>query len=218
MNIGLLGGSFNPVHNAHLRIADGAKRACGLERIIFIPAADPPHKILAGDVSFDQRAQMVRLAIAGHGDYELSSIEAERGGKSYSIDTIRGFRDRCPDSELFFIIGGDSFLDIGSWHRYPDIFASCNLIVVERPGHPLADPFDHLPEAVKNCFTAAMDGTGCLWHESGHGIYFITGAPLELSSTEIRRRAAGGMDITRLVPMDVAAYISHQRIYHQCLQ
>ena len=118
MKIGLLGGSFNPVHNAHLRIADGAKLACGLERVIFIPAADPPHKILVGDVSFAQRAQMVRLAIAGRADFELSSLEEERGGKSYSIDTIAEFRNQRPDSEIYFIIGGDSFLDIGTWHRY----------------------------------------------------------------------------------------------------
>ncbi len=216
MKIGLLGGSFNPVHNAHLRIADGAQQACGLERVIFIPAADPPHKILAGDVSFAQRAQMVRLAIAGRADYELSLLEEERGGKSYSIDTIAEFRSQRPDSEIYFIIGGDSFLDIGTWHRYQDIFASCNLIVVERPGHPVTDPFHKLPMAVKCHFTVASDGTGSLKHESGSTVHFITGAPLDLSSTEIRRRAAGGIDITRLVPADVAAYISHQRIYHQC--
>ncbi|MFZ2949574.1 MAG: nicotinate-nucleotide adenylyltransferase [Desulfuromonadaceae bacterium] len=215
MRIGLLGGSFNPVHNAHLRIAEEAQRACGLDKVIFIPAADPPHKPVAGGVSFAARSTMVGIAIAGRASFEMSTIEAERGGKSYSIDTIWAFRERFPDDDLFFIIGGDSFLEIGTWHRYDEIFRSCNLIVVERPGCPIADPLAALPEAVRAEFTIQSE-TGRLTHRSGTALFFITGSPLELSSTEIRRLAAGGADLARYVPHDVAAYISHQRIYHQC--
>lgn len=215
MRIGLLGGSFNPIHNAHLRIAEEAQHACRLDKVLFIPAADPPHKPLAGDVSFENRSTMVRMAIAGRPDFEMSTIEAERGGKSYSIDTIRIFLERLPGDDLFFIIGGDSFLEIGSWHRYAEIFRTCNLIVVERPGCAVVNPIDALPDAVRGEFT--IDGeTGLLTHQSGSTIYFITGSPLELSSTEIRRLAAAGADITRYVPPDVAAYISQQRIYHKC--
>ena len=130
MRIGLLGGSFNPVHNAHLRIAVEALIACSLDRVIFIPAADPPHKPVAGDVSFECRSLMVSMAISGSADFEMSTIEAERGGKSYSIDTIRIFRKRFPGDDLFFIIGADSFLEIGTWHRYAEIFGLCNLVVV----------------------------------------------------------------------------------------
>jgi nicotinate-nucleotide adenylyltransferase len=215
MRIGLMGGSFNPVHNAHLRIAGEAQVACLLDRVIFIPAADPPHKPLAGDVSFKHRSTMVSMAISGRAGFEMSTIEAERGGKSYSVDTIRAFREIFPGDDLFFIIGGDSFLELGSWHRYAEIFPLCNLIVVERPGCYVLDPIVALPEAVREEFT--LDGmTGRLTHHSGTALYFITGSPLELSSTEIRRLAAGGADITRYVPPDVAAYISQQRIYHQC--
>lgn len=215
MRIGLLGGSFNPIHDAHLRIAGEAQVACLLDRVIFIPAADPPHKLLAGDVSFEQRSTMVSLAIAGRGDFEMSTIEAERAGKSYSIDTIRTLRERFAGDELFFIIGGDSFLEIGTWHSYAGIFSLCNLIVVERPGYPVINPLDALPEAVRGAFS--LDGeTGRLTHLSGNSIFFITGSPLELSSTQIRRLAAAGADLTRYVPPDVAAYISQQRIYHQC--
>jgi nicotinate-nucleotide adenylyltransferase len=215
MRIGLLGGSFNPVHHAHLRIASEAQHACQLDRVIFIPAADPPHKPVAGDISFECRSKMVAMAIAGRPAFEISTIEAERGGKSYSIDTIRAFRDRFPDDDLFFIIGGDSFLEIGLWHRYAEIFSSCNLIVVERPGCRIIDPLEALPAAVRSLFTFNRE-TGCLTHAAGTMTYFITGSPLELSSTEIRRLAAAGADITRYVPPDVAAYISQQRIYHQC--
>jgi nicotinate-nucleotide adenylyltransferase len=215
MRIGLMGGSFNPVHNAHLRIAGEARAACLLDRIIFIPAADPPHKPLAGNVSFEQRSTMVNMAIAGRAGFEMSAVEAERGGKSYSVDTIRTFREMLPGDDLFFIIGGDSFLELGSWHRYDEIFSLCNLIVVERPGCPVTDPLGALPEAVRGMFTLD-DETGSLMHRSGNRIFFITGSPQELSSTEIRRLAAAGADINAYVPHDVAAYISHQRIYRQC--
>lgn len=215
MKIGLLGGSFNPVHNAHLCIAEEAQLACGLDRVIFIPAVDPPHKPVAGGVSFAARSTMVSMAIAGRADFEMSTIEAERGGKSYSIDTIRVLRERFPDDELFFIIGGDSFLEIGTWHRYAEIYSSCNLIVVERPGSPIINPLEALPDGVRGAFSLDSE-TGCLTHESGKMVFFIQGSPQELSSTEIRRLAAGGADITRYVPPDVAAYISQQRIYYQC--
>lgn len=215
MRIGLLGGSFNPVHNAHLCIAGESQAACLLDRVIFIPAADPPHKLLKGAASFENRSHMVSMAIAGCPDFEMSTIEAERDGKSYSIDTIRTFRERLPGDELFFIIGGDSFLELGTWHRYDGIFSLCNLIVVERPGCPVIDPMAALPDAVRGCFSFDSE-TGCLKHHSGTTVFFITGSPQELSSTEIRRLAAGDADITRYVPPDVAAYISQQRIYHQC--
>jgi nicotinate-nucleotide adenylyltransferase len=215
MRIGLLGGSFNPIHNAHLRIAVESQAACRLDRIVFIPAADPPHKPVAGDVSFESRAKMVSMAIAGRPDFEMSAVEAERGGKSYSIDTIRTFRERFPGDDLFFIIGSDSLLEIGMWHRYAEIFSSCNLIVVERPGCRILNRLEALPDAVRELFT--LDGeTGRLTHKSGSRIAFITGTPLELSSTEIRRLAAAGADLTPYVPPDIAAYISQQRIYHQC--
>ena len=215
MRIGLLGGSFNPVHNAHLRIAGEAQQACSLDRVIFIPTADPPHKLLAGDVSFESRSKMVSMAIAGRPGFEISKIEAERGGKSYSIDTIKALRERFTDDELFFIIGGDSFLEIGTWHRYAEIFSSCNLVVVERPGCPVTNPVDALPDADRGYFTFEAE-SGHLTHESQNKIIFIKGSPQELSSTEIRRLAAAGKDITRHVPPDVAAYITNQRIYNQC--
>ncbi|MBI5485071.1 MAG: nicotinate (nicotinamide) nucleotide adenylyltransferase [Deltaproteobacteria bacterium] len=214
MKIGLLGGSFNPIHNAHLEIAEQARLACALERVVFIPAADPPHKKLAGDVPFGLRCRMVELAIAARPGYELSTIEGERSGKSYSIDTIQAFRVIAPQDELFFIIGGDSFLEIGLWHRYADIFSSCSLIVLERPGHEIGDPLKALPDAVRMAFCFEGE-TRRLIHSSGHLVCFVQGAPRNVSSTEIRRLAADGKSITHLVPPDVAAYISQQRIYSE---
>jgi len=216
VRIGLLGGSFNPVHNAHLRIAGAAQVFCRLDRIIFIPAADPPHKSVAGEVSFACRSEMVSIAIAGRAGFEMSTVEAERSGKSYSIDTIRIFQEQFPEDDLFFIIGADSFLEIGTWHRYGEILNSCHLIVLARPGSPVSDRIAALPKAVRNEFTFDNDNSGLLRHLSDTTISFITAIPLDISSTAIRRLAATDDDISAFVPPDVAAYISQKRIYHKC--
>ncbi|HIJ96036.1 MAG TPA: nicotinate (nicotinamide) nucleotide adenylyltransferase [Desulfuromonadales bacterium] len=213
MRIGLLGGSFNPVHRAHLLIAEQAQSACRLERVIFIPAADPPHKVLAGNIPFDQRCRMVQLAISGKAGFEISTIEGERLGKSYSIDTIRIFRELYPQDDLFFIIGGDSFLEISSWSRYADIFCACNLIVVERPGCLIPDRLAAVPADIRDEFSY-QSATDRLQHRSGTQVCFVRGCPQDVSSTEIRNLAAESSSIEQLVPSDVAAYILKQRIYH----
>lgn len=216
MNIGLMGGTFNPVHLAHLRIAEEARETYGLDRVLFIPAADPPHKPLAGEVPFSDRCEMVRLAIAGNSAFELSDIEGRRGGKSYSIDTIGCFRRQFPADQLFFIIGSDSFFEIGLWHRYAEIFRSCNLIVVERPGRQVADPLAALPVAIKGEFGYTSE-TNRLQHESGLFVHFLKGCPLDISSTGIRHLVATRRSITYLLPSTVETYIKTKRIYNECL-
>jgi len=215
MRIGLMGGTFNPIHLAHLRIAEEARELCGLDRVVFIPVADPPHKELAGEVPFSQRCEMVNLAIADNPAFELSDIEGRRGGKSYSIDTISAFRSEYPDAQLYFIIGSDSFLELGLWRRYTDIVRSCNLIVVERPGRQVSDPLAALPDALVDelCYVPAARR---LEHAVGTCIHFFAGCLLDISSSEIRRLAAVGQSITYLVPPKVEAYIKKQRIYSEC--
>lgn len=215
MKTGLMGGTFNPIHNAHLKIAGEAQAVCGLDRVFFIPAGDPPHKALAGDVPFDLRCRMVDLAISDYSTFKLSRIEGEREGKSYSIDTIRAFRAQSPQDELYFIIGGDSFLEIGLWHSYAAIFRECSLIVVERPGHMIMNPHGALPFAIQGEFRYDEESRR-LVNDSGHSVHFVNGTPQDISSTEIRRLSAAGSSITHLVPPGVAAYISQQRIYREC--
>jgi nicotinate-nucleotide adenylyltransferase len=215
MNIGLMGGTFNPVHLAHLRIAEEARESCGLDRVVFIPAADPPHKPLAGNISFARRCHMVRDAIACNAAFDFSDIEGERSGKSYSIDTIRHFRTQSPADRLYFIIGSDSFHEIGLWYCYADIFRICSLIVVERPGCSVADPLSALPIAIRGEFGYTPE-TRQLQHESGQSVHFLKGCPLDISSTEIRSLIAAGRSITYLTPPTVEAYIKDQRIYTEC--
>lgn len=215
MNIGLMGGTFNPIHRAHLRIAEEARDLCGLDRVLFIPAADPPHKPLAGEVPFEQRCEMVRLAIAGNPDFELTDIEGQRAGKSYSVDTLGFFRTQLPDDKLFFIIGSDSFLEIGLWHRYAEIFRLCSLVVVERPGRPVQDPLEALPVAIRGEFSYTEE-LRILRHASGHQVHILKGRPLDISSSGIRSLVATGRSISHLVPTAVEAYIKNQRIYTEC--
>ena len=215
MNIGLMGGTFNPVHFAHLRIAEEARDLCGLDRVVFIPAADPPHKPLAGEVPFATRCEMVRLAIAGYPAFELSDIEGKRKGKSYSVDTIAFIRTQRPADELFFIIGSDSFFEIGLWHRYAEIFGMCSLIVVERPGRPVENPLEALPVAIRGEFSYT-EAPPILRHASGHQVHILKGRPLDISSSGIRSLVAAGRSISHLVPPAVEAYIKNQRIYTEC--
>ena len=215
MRIGLMGGTFNPIHMAHLRIAEEAREFCSLDRVLFIPVADPPHKPLAGEVPFEQRCEMVRLAIAGNPAFELSDIEGRRSGKSYSIDTITAFRNEHPHAELYFIIGSDSFLELGLWRRYADIVCSCNLIVVERPGRQVSDPLSALPADLQEILHYSPAGRR-LEHGAGTCVYFFAGCLLDISSSEIRRLAAAGQSIAYLVPSRVEEYIKEQRIYSEC--
>ena len=215
MNIGLMGGTFNPVHSAHLRIAEEAREVCSLDQVYFIPAADPPHKALAGDTPFHLRCQMVSIAVAGNPFFKLSDIEGHRAGKSYSIDTIGIFRERNTDAALFFIIGSDSFFEIGSWHRYAEIFHLCSLIVVERPGFSPTDLLEALPVAIRAEFSYTPPSR-TLQHVSGRSVHFLKGCPMDISSTNIRHLVATGRSIANLVPPGVESYINDQRIYCEC--
>ena len=117
MKIGILGGTFNPIHLAHLNIAAAVRDRFTLDRIIFIPAAIPPHKELDGAIDYADRRAMVALAIAGEPAFTVSDIEERRGGWSYSVYTLAELQALHPDDELYFIIGSDSFLEIASWYR-----------------------------------------------------------------------------------------------------
>lgn len=211
MRIGILGGTFNPIHNAHLRIAEEVRDRLGLDRVMFVPAASPPHKLLAGDLSFSKRFEMVRLAIADNPNFTISDIEVKRGGKSYSVDTLQELTTQFPEDDFFFIVGSDSFLDIGSWRKYAEIFSLCHIAVVARPGS-IADPLNQaLPVAIADQFIYDPQGKQ-LKHDSGHYVYLVTGVLLDISSSEIRQLASRGRSIRYLVPHAVEQYIKEQRI------
>lgn len=211
MKLGLLGGTFNPVHLGHLRIAEAAREAAGLAEVLFIPAADPPHKPLAGEVAFELRYAMVQRAIADHPAFAVTDIEARRQGKSYTVETLTALRaDRSKD-ELYFIVGSDSFLEIGLWHRYAEIFSLASLVVVSRPGSLVTHPLQQLPVDVRGVFY--QESTDCLRHVSGTTIRFVEDCRLEISSSHLRDLVAEGRSLRYLMPHDVSTYIAQKGLY-----
>ena len=171
MKLGIIGGTFNPIHIAHLRIAEEVRDRLGLDRVIFMPAAAPPHEPLAGELSFVRRYVMVELAVADNPDFSVSDLEGKRGGTSYSIHTLTELRALHPEDELFFIIGSDSFLEIASWYRFAELFARCNIVVVERPGGKIHDLMAALPAAIAGEFESHQGGERLI-HRSGFSVHY----------------------------------------------
>ena len=135
MRLALFGGTFDPIHDAHLAVAATAAERFHLDRVVFVPAAHPPHKALATHVPYDDRVRMAELACQDDAGFEVSRIE-EGTVRSYSIDTIAKVRRRLSaDDELFFIIGADAFAEIRTWHRWREVAAAVVFLVVSRPGH-----------------------------------------------------------------------------------
>lgn len=211
MKIGLFGGTFNPIHHAHLRIAEEIREHFMLSKVIFVPAATPPHKPLADDLSFGDRLRMVEHAVRGNRFFSVSDLEGKREGKSYSIDTIRQFRELYPGDEFFFIMGSDSFADFGSWKQYAAIFSCCNIVTITRPGSRISLR-DALPVDIAHEF-CYHDAEKRLSHRSGYSVYSIEGTQLDISSTDIRSRIRKGLSIKYLVPESVERYIIQQRFY-----
>jgi nicotinate-nucleotide adenylyltransferase len=183
----LFGGTFDPIHIAHLRIANEALKNFSLHRVLFVPAANPPHK--AGDLvsPFEDRFRMVEIAVAPYPSFVVSRIEAT-GEPNYTIDTVERFRkDLLAEDKLFFLIGADAFSEIRSWNRWEDLFKLIQFIVVSRPGEDFVEP------------------PGALVHR-------LEGLDLQISSSEIRQRLAAGESVAE-VPVEVREYIAQRGLY-----
>jgi len=212
MRTGIFGGTFNPIHLAHLRIAEEVREACRLDRVLFLPAALPPHKAIAAEVPFADRMAMVDAAVADHPGFAADPMEAERAGASYSVHTFELLRQRFPADDFYFIIGLDSFRDIASWKDYARLFTLTNIVVAYRPGYGDDDPRQLLPVAIQDqfCYDGASKN---LRHDSGHELIFVAETRLEISSTRIRELVAEGRSIRYLVPAAVADYIRAHALY-----
>ncbi|HOP39665.1 MAG TPA: nicotinate-nucleotide adenylyltransferase [Geobacteraceae bacterium] len=212
MKIGIFGGTFNPIHFAHLRIAEEIRETFALAKVIFVPAATPPHKPLADDLSFVERLKMVSMAVRGNPRFAVSDLEGRREGKSYSIDTLQVFRELYPDDELFFIMGSDSFADFRLWKDYAAIFSCCNIVTITRPGSHISSLLEVLPVDIAHEF-CYHESENRLFHYSGHFVFGIEGTQLDISSTAIRSLIRQGKSIKYLLPATVERYIRQQRFY-----
>jgi nicotinate-nucleotide adenylyltransferase len=200
MRLGILGGCFNPIHAGHIHVAREAMRLLALEKVLFVVAAAPPHKPAHGLAPFSDRLQMVRLALEKHEAFEASDIEAERNGPSYTVDTLRELRRLHPDAELYFIIGADTIRELPTWREPGEVLRLAQIAVMFRTGFP----FDDIGLLKKIADNKTI--------EQIRKNTFAT-EPVNVSSTEIRKRVSAGKEITALVPAAVAQYIRKHGIY-----
>ncbi len=209
--IGILGGSFNPIHLAHVMVAEKVIDACNLDELVFMPALNPPHKIGVTLLDGSKRLEMVRLVTDKNPRFRVSDLELKRGGVSYTIDTIKEFK-RAEDCELSLIIGSDQFLEIATWRSVGEILTLSNLIVVGRPGFEFKEIAGILPVELTALF--CYDDISRSWKNTlGYSITQIDIVPSEISASLIRERIASGEDISEMVPPEVLEFIKDRGLY-----
>jgi nicotinate-nucleotide adenylyltransferase len=195
-HLGLLGGTFNPPHLAHLVCAQEAYAQLRLDLVIWIPVFEPPHKEVEADPGVDHRIELCRLAIGEDPRFAVSRIEADVPGRSYTVDTLRRLNESSPEDDLTFIVGGDMAQALPTWHEPEAVLELATLGVAEREGVRRADITDRL---------AGLAGTD--------RIRFFDMPRLDISSSMIRRRIASSRPIRYLVPEAVEAYIAEEGLY-----
>ena len=215
--IGLLGGTFNPVHNCHLSIAGQAQRALALDRVIFIPSGTPPHKSGESLAPAHHRLRMVQHAVADRPDFAVSDVEANAPGPSYTIDTIRTLR-KTVKGELWFIIGLDAFLEIAEWKSAETLLNLTNFLVLSRPRVPFSRVasltlFPSLPSTQLQHLDAGQQHRLDFPIGPQATITFLRIDPCEGSSSAVRERIRTGMDVTGWLPLSVHSYIIRHTLY-----
>lgn len=188
MRIGILGGTFNPIHLGHLVLAEEAREKLNLDKVIFVPAYIPPHKKDETIVEANHRLRMVELAIKGNPSFEVSTFEIDAKTTSYSVETLKGFKKRYgEDAKLYFITGADSLGELFSWKELDEIFKLSQFIVANRPGYEITN----VPKRIE----------------------VVTITSLEISSSQIRKKIKEGKSIRYLVAEPVREYIEVQGLY-----
>jgi nicotinate-nucleotide adenylyltransferase len=196
LRVGILGGAFNPPHVGHLVCAQEALVQLELDKVVFIPVGEAPHRELQGDPGAEERLEMVELAIADDERFEAARLEIDREGPSYTLDTLRTLREAAPADELFLILGGDQAAALASWHEPEEVLKLATVVVLERLS------WSRQAIGIKIGRLAGV-----------RGVRYLDMPIIQISSSSIRRRAAGGQPIRYLVPDKVAAYIEANGLY-----
>lgn len=227
--IGLLGGTFDPVHHGHLQIAEIARDFCNLQEVWFIPTAVPPHKNFKAVAGFNHRADMIQLALAGRPDFRLSTIEASLPEPSYTIDTLRYFQTHTTiATDFFFIIGADAFLEITTWKLYRQVLQAAHLVVFDRPGCNSGD----VKDLIHKLGYEPDDSPQCWYHPSLQKKIFLPPmavsrfcavlgardtelslAGVDISSSLIRQNIKDHLSVEGVVPAAVLEYIHTHGLY-----
>ena len=194
--IGLMGGSFNPIHCGHLNMGRAALESGVVERVLFLPSGNPPHK-RAGLEDKLHRLAMARLAVMGEVDMDVCAEEIEREGVIYTVDTLTILREKMPDCRFHYLIGADTLRMLHTWRRPEDVIRLCAFLVVMRPGED----------------EARMHEIADIWRAKGADIAFLPCEMMDISSTQIRARLESGQPLGGLVPEQVEAYIRQNGLY-----
>jgi nicotinate-nucleotide adenylyltransferase len=196
LRLGILGGAFNPPHTGHLVCAQEAVVQLELDRVLFMPVGQAPHRELEGDPGAEERLELVELATADDERFEVSRLEVDREGPSYTSDTLRALRESRPDDQLFLILGGDQAASLPAWHEPEEVLALATVAVVERVS-----------------WSRNAIGIRVSRLKGEREIRYLDMPLIQISSSVIRRRVAGGQPIRYLVPDRVAAYVAEHGLY-----
>jgi nicotinate-nucleotide adenylyltransferase len=207
--IGIFGGTFDPIHNGHLRLAESALAECRLESIVFVPAASPPHKPVSQLTPFVHRAEMIRLALQGNKMYTFSLVEAELPSPTFTVDTMRYLcRNFAAETEFFFLTGLDAFLEIRTWKAFDELLKTVSFVVSARAGD-FSDVKEKLAQKL------GYSPQGLIWQSNDEKkpVVFLERSPFAVSSSDIRWKIRTGHSVKGLVPDNVLAYIHEHRLY-----
>lgn len=204
MKIAILGGTFDPIHNGHLRVAQTVADTFGIDEVHFVPAFTPPHKARPEITSAFHRFAMVALAIAPHGRFRLSTMEVDRLEARYTVNTLELMHDRNPDAALLFITGTDLFVEIEEWSESDRLFELTSFAVVNRPGCPMRHDLRPVQIVGVHAETSLSRTPR---------VYYLPDLNEDISSTELREKLFDGRDVDEWIPPAVLAYIHTHKIY-----
>jgi nicotinate-nucleotide adenylyltransferase len=213
-SIGLLGGTFDPIHFGHLRLAEELAEVLGIGQVRFIPAGQPPHRG-SPRAAASHRLEMARRAVAGNPRFIIDAREIERDAPSYSIDTLATLRAELPpNTPLVLFMGGDAFLGLNTWHEWRRIFDLTHIAVAHRPGYSLASWEDALPDPLRTLLSTRRCDQAAELKEKPAGLVFLhTITQLDISASQIRDRALRGKSLRYLLPDSVINYINENHLY-----
>jgi nicotinate-nucleotide adenylyltransferase len=198
--IGVFGGTFDPVHLGHLILAEQCREQGRLDEVWFVPAPRPPQKDGEAITRFDQRVEMLAIAIAGHAAFKISEVEKDRAGPSYTVDTLAELRHRHPDDTFSLLVGGDSLADLPLWRDPAGIVARAGLLVMARPGTPLLTA-----EELRRKIGTSQEVS----------LAVVEAPQIDIASRDLRRRVREGRSVRYLTPRGVEAYIHDKGLYRE---
>ncbi len=214
LRLGVFGGTFDPVHLGHLRAAEEALDILGLDEMVFVPVAVPPHKPGREILSFESRWCMLQLAVAGNPRFRLSDLERRMPGKSYTVHSLRLLHTENSGSELFFLVGCDAFFEMHTWYDFKEIFRLVDIVVLCRPGCSEDEILEFVSTRVSELYRV-VPGSRQIRHPVLCSVYSLPNTRMDISSTRIRELAAEGRSVRYLVPDNVWSYIGENELYRK---